>query len=135
ISACCAGVSRSELPFFIGPPFVRGRLAGADDTTYFLSGVRVGLRPCMHDEHDHLPNAANGLPSFFAGVRIAPTGGQGIAEDQLGSLEAQSVIPCVGAVLFVVPCPTQVVPPCNYDNVVTFSSSCQEGAHTMPELN
>src|SRR5256885_679004 len=85
ISACCAGVSRSELPFFIGPPFVRGRLAGADDTTYFLSGVRVGLRPCMHDEHDHLPNAANGLPSFFAGVRIAPTGGQGIAEDQLGS--------------------------------------------------
>src|SRR5690348_14586513 len=88
----------------------------------------------MHHEHDHLPNEANGLPSFFTGVRIASTGCQGVAEDPLGGLEAQSVVPCVGAVLFVIPCPTQAVPPCNYSNVVTHAPSCQEGVSTMPEL-
>src|SRR5262249_29063193 len=134
ISACCAGVSRSELPFLIGSPFVRGRLAGADDAAHFFPGVRAGLRPRMHHEDDHLPNQAHGLPAFFAGVWIAPTGCQGIAEDQLGGLEAQPVILFVGTVLFVVPCPTQEVPPCNYDNVVTLSPSCQGGAHTMAEL-
>src|SRR5215471_7813435 len=133
-SACCAGVSRSELPFFIGSPFVRGRLAGANNAADFFPGVRVGLRPGMHHEHHDLPNQADGLPSFFAGVRIASTGGEGIAEDQLGGLEAQAVIPCVGAVLVVIPCPTQVVPPCNYSTVVTFPPSCQECVPTMPEL-
>ena len=76
----------------------------------------------MHHEHDHLPNQANGLPSFFAGVWIASTDGQGIAEDQLGGLAAQPVIPFIGAVLIVVLCPTQVDPPCNYANVVTFEA-------------
>src|SRR5438874_911697 len=117
-SACCAGVSRSELPFFIGSPFVRGRLAGTDDAAHFFPSVRVGLRPGMHHEHHDMPNYADSLPAFFAGVWIAPTSSQGIAEDQLGGLEAQPMIPCVGAVLFIVPCPTQDAPPCNYDNVV-----------------
>src|SRR5262245_5918114 len=92
ISACCAGVSGSELPFFICPPFVRRRLAGANNASYFFPGGRVGLRPCMYHEHDHMPNQADSQPSFFAGVWIASTGGQGIAEDQLGGLEAQPVI-------------------------------------------
>src|SRR5687768_17405377 len=84
ISACCAGVSRLELPFFISSPFVRGRFASTDDAANFLPSFRVGLWPCMHHEHDHIPNQANGLPSFFARVWIAPTGCQGIAEYQLG---------------------------------------------------
>src|SRR2546426_12523637 len=92
ISACCAGVSRSELPFFIGSPFMRRCLAGADDTSHFLPGVRVGLRPRVHHEHDHMPNHADGLPPFFPRVWIAPTGRQGIAEHALGSLETQPMI-------------------------------------------
>src|SRR5262249_43850077 len=44
----------------------------------------------------------------------------------------QPVIPFVGSVLFIAPCPTQVVPPCSYGNVVTFPPSCQECGHTMP---
>src|SRR6266545_1069512 len=88
ISACCASVSRSELPFFIGSPFVRSRLAGADDAANFFPGFRVEFRPCMHNEDDHMPNQADGLPSFFAGIWIVPTGCQGIAEYQLCSLEA-----------------------------------------------
>src|SRR5262249_32791173 len=134
ISACCAGVSRSELPFFIGSPFVRSRFAGTDDATSLLPSFRVEFWPCMHHEHDHLPNQANGLPSFFAGVWIAPTDCQGIVEYQLCGLEAQPVIPFVGSVLCIVPCPTQVIPPCSYGNVVTFPPSCQECGHTMPEL-
>src|SRR5262249_53195622 len=132
ISACCAGVSRSELPFFIGSPFVRSRFAGTDDATSLLPSCRVEIWPCLHHEHDHLPNQANGLPAFFAGVWIAPTGCQGIVEYQLCGLEAQPVIPFVGSVLFIAPCPTQVVPPCSYGNVVTFPPSCQECGHTMP---
>src|SRR5262245_57527443 len=80
-SACWAGVSRLERPFFIGSPFVRGRLAGADAPAYFFPGIRVGLRPSMHDEHHHLPNQAHGLPAFFVRVGIAPTRRQGITED------------------------------------------------------
>src|SRR5262249_40064734 len=96
---------------FIGPPFVRCRLAGADDAAYFLPGVWVGRRPGVYDKHDHMANHAHGLPAFFLGVWVAPTGCQGIAEHQLGSLEAPPVIPLVGSVLVVVPCPTQVAPP------------------------
>jgi len=79
----------------------------------------------MHDEPDHMPNQADGLPSFFARVWMAPTGCQGIAEYSLGGLEAQPVIPFVGSVLFVVPCPTQVVPPCNYGNENVFNQVSQ----------
>ena len=89
---------------------MRRRLAGADDAPNFLPGFWVGLRPCVHHEHDYMTNHADGLPPFFCGVWIAPTGRQGIAEHALGGLEAQPVIPFVGSVLFVVPHPTQSRP-------------------------
>src|SRR5262245_273746 len=66
-SACCVGVSWSELPFFIGSPFMRGRLAGTNDAAHFFLSIWIGLRPGMHHEHDHLPNHADCLPAFFAG--------------------------------------------------------------------
>jgi hypothetical protein len=107
---------------------VRRRLAGTDDPAHLLPGVGVRFRPSMHHEHDYMPNHAYRLPPFFPGLWITPAGGQGITEHQLGSLEAQPVVPCVGAVLFVVPGPTQVDPPCNYNIVVTWPPSCQERA-------
>ena len=80
---------------------MRRRLASADDAPDFLHGVRVRLRPGVHHEHNHMTNHANGLPPFFPGVWIAPTGRQGIAEHALSGLDAQLMVPFVGSVLFV----------------------------------
>ena len=59
---------------------MRRRLADADEAPNFLPGFRVGLRPCVHHEHDHMTNHADGLPAFFSGGWIAPTDHQGITD-------------------------------------------------------
>jgi hypothetical protein len=74
----------------------------------------------MNHEHDHLANHAQGLPAFFSGIWVAPACRQGIAEDMLGGLETQPMIPDVAAVFCVGPYPAHVTPPlCSYTNVVT----------------
>src|SRR5271169_3804729 len=69
-SARCAAVRRLEILLFIIPPFMAGRLAGADYSAGPLIGSGVDFRPCVNDEHDHRTDDPNGLPTFFTRVHV-----------------------------------------------------------------
>ena len=77
-----------RIPFFIGPPFMRRRLAGTDDPAHLLPVSGSGSARVCTTNTTTCPIMPHRLPPFFPGSGYA-IGGQGITEHQLGSLEAR----------------------------------------------
>jgi hypothetical protein len=59
----------------------------------------------MDDEQDHRSDQAYGLSPLVVLVRVGPADREGIIKDQPRRLKAQTVLPLVGPVLLIPPCP------------------------------
>ena len=61
----------------------------------------------MYDDHNNVPDHADGLPSLLVRIGIGPRSSKTISEHELGCLETQLVLSPVGAALALVPYPAQ----------------------------
>ena len=89
---------------------MRGCLAGADNAPGLIPRFRIRFRPSVDNEQEHGSNRAHGLPTISIGMRVWAADGKLIVKNELGSLEAQAVIPLVGSVFLILPRPPHAIP-------------------------
>src|SRR5262249_23880987 len=81
-----------ETLFLISVPFMRRRLARADDPANQILPVRAFARPRMHDENHDPAHQPNGLPAVAVGMRVWLRDMERILETLLSSHERQTVL-------------------------------------------